>query len=408
MRKIIVIISTFGPLHLMKSAEYISDLVDVSVIQGWLPGSFSKPLVKLCSKISGRDLFKSFGKRYVRKVRRNDGVAIPEFYLWATKLFRFLRTNNSAMYASLLYGFFSKKFIKNADVFHVRSGNGGAGAIKIAKKRGMKVLVDHSIAHTNFLRKTLNPEYKRLGLDCGYNTKFWDLITDNCIEADCILVNSDFVKQTFVEEGFEESKIKVAYLGVRPDFFSLKTSYDINGQIQILFTGGFGIRKGARYIIEATKLLDEMEINYKIVVVGACETLEMDSLFKEYKSKNIQFVGFVPQDELKHYFINSDIYLFPSLVEGCASSGMEAMAAGLPVIATKESGLPIDSGKDGVVIKSKDSAEIVNAIMSLIKDKPKREKYGLNAAKKIKDNFSWEQYAKTVVSYYKELIENEG
>lgn len=247
-----------------------------------------------------------------------------------------------------------------------------------------------------------------MGLDCGYNTKFWDLITDNCIEADCILVNSDFVKQTFVEEGFEESKIKVAYLGVRPDFFSLKTSYDINGQIQILFTGGFGIRKGARYIIEATKLLDEMEINYKIVVVGACETLEMDSLFKEYKSKNIQFVGFVPQDELKHYFINSDIYLFPSLAEGCASSGMEAMAAGLPVIATKESGLPIDSGKDGVVIKSKDSAEIVNAIMSLIKDKPKREKYGLNAAQKIKDNFSWEQYAKTVVSYYKELIENEG
>ena len=46
--------------------------------------------------------------------------------------------------------------------------------------------------------------------------------------------------------------------------------------------------------------------------------------------------------------------------------------------------------------------------MTLIKDKSKREKYGLNAAQKIKDNFSWEQYAKTVVSYYKELIENEG
>lgn len=407
MKKYKVIISTFGPLHLMKSAEYISNLADVSVIQGWLPGLFSRPLVKICSVISGRDLLKSFGKRRVDNVLRNDGVAIPEFYLWATKLFRFLRTDNSAMYASLLYGYFSKKFINNADVFHVRSGNGGAGAIKKAKQCGMKVIVDHSIAHTSYLRKVLNPEYERLGLNCGYNTNFWDLITENCKEADCILVNSDFVKQTFVEEGFDENKVKVAYLGVRPDFFSLKTSYSINKQLQILFTGGFGVRKGARYIIEATKQLDEMGVNYRLVVVGACEMLEIDSLLKEYKSKNLQFVGFVPQDELKHYFITSDIYLFPSLAEGCASSGMEAMAAGLPVIATKESGLPIDSGIDGVVIRSKDSGEIVNAVMSLVKDKSKRERYGLNAARKIKEKYSWEQYAETVVSYYKELIENE-
>lgn len=406
MRKLKIIISTFGPLHLMKSAEYISTIADVSIIQGWLPSSFSRPLVKLCSKLSGRDLLKSFHKRQVANVCSNTGIAMPEFYLWASKLFRCLRMDNSAMYASILYGLLSRRYINDADVFHVRSGNGGGGAIEKARNCGMKIVVDHSIAHTNFLRKTLNPEYNRLGLDCGYNTKFWDLIIDNCKAADCILVNSDFVKQTFVEEGIDKSKIKVAYLGVRPDFFSLKKTYSLTGKLKILFTGGFGIRKGARYIIEATRKFDDLQLDYKLTVVGACEPLEMDSLFKSYESKNIEFIGFVPQSELKQYFVESDIYLFPSLAEGCASSGMEAMAAGLPIIATRESGLPIESGHDGIIINSKSSDDIVNAVLRLKEDVLLREKYGKNAALKIKEKYSWEHYAETVVSYYREIIEN--
>lgn len=165
-------------------------------------------------------------------------------------------------------------------------------------------------------------------------------------------MNSYFVKTTFVDSGFNPDKIKVVYLGVREDFWKLKSDYTIsNGQVEILFTGGFGFRKGGEYILAALCELDRQGVNYHMTVVG--DSSGAKPLLEKYHPSNITFVPTVPQDGLKEYLANSDIYLFPSLCEGCASSGMEAMAAGLPVIATVESGLPIDDMVDGVIVPSK-------------------------------------------------------
>lgn len=68
-------------------------------------------------------------------------------------------------------------------------------------------------------------------------------MVSDCEKADVVLVNSDFVKQTFIDTGFDPNKIKVAYLGVRNDFFGLKHDYSIDGKLKILFTGGFGFRR---------------------------------------------------------------------------------------------------------------------------------------------------------------------
>lgn len=111
----------------------------------------------------------------------------------------------------------------------------------------------------------------------------------------------------------------------------------------------------------------------------------------------------LPQDELKSYLASSDVYLFPSLCEGCASSGMEAMAAGLPVIATKESGFPIISGQNGVIVQSKCSDSIVDALIALKNDKSMREKIGIAAAQDLKASYTWEKYAEKVVSIYEHI-----
>ena len=65
------------------------------------------------------------------------------------------------------------------------------------------------------------------------------------------------------------------------------------------------------------------------------------------------------------HLAKADVYVFPSLAEGCASSGMEAMAAGLPVITTRESGLPIRHGENGWLIASKSEQAISDAIICL-------------------------------------------
>lgn len=388
----------------MKSAQYLSKYVEITVVQGWIPTNNQKWLVKILSRIIKRDLTKSFLKRTpVCLGGRNHGITLPEFCLWTGKKFKFFRNIFTPRFASYLYGKLSCRYInRQYDIFHVRSGNGGV-AIDYARKLGLKVIVDHSIAHSSYINDVLRPDYDSFGLYCGYKSNFWmKSILGDCYKADMILVNSDFVKDTFIANGFNSNKIKVAYLGVRNDFWGIKTSYKINGKIKILFTGGFGFRKGGLYILKALQKLDSMKVDYQFTVVGMYS--DEHEILERYRPNHIEYKGFVPQDMLKEYLSEYDIYLFPSLAEGCASSGMEAMAAGMPVITTKASGLPITDGENGIIIPPKDIDTMVNSILKLANDQTLRTHLGQNASKLIAEKYSWENYATCVVNYYKELL----
>ena len=403
-----VLLSTFGPLHLIKSAEYLSSFVEIEVIQGWIPTWWNKWLLTIASKIVGRNLFKAFERRTPACLEnRNRSIALAEFYLWACKLFKLQSPMRSSYYAAVIYGWLSKRYINNADIFHVRSGSGFAGAIEKAQAQGMKVIVDHSIAHPAYMDKQLREEYNKNNVifNLGIDNPFWKGIVEDCRKGDIVLVNSNFVKSTFVDNGFAPDKIRVVLLGVRRDFQSLKTDYELKNKIlHILFTGGFGFRKGAEYILKALVQLDKENFPYEFTCVG--DSSGAIDLINGIGAKNVTLINTVPQDELKHYLSNSDVYLFPSLCEGCASSGMEAMAAGLPVIASEESGLPIEDGVDGIIVKSKNVQDIVDAIKKIASDKCLRETIGKSAAKKISEQYTWEQYAQNVQAIYNELYYN--
>ena len=401
-----VILSTFGPLHLIKSAQYLVNKVDLQVIQGWIPEWWNKWFLAVASKIVGRDLFKAFKRRTPKSLEgRNHSVALAEFYLWACKLFRLQSPMLSSYNASRIYGRMSRQFIRDADIFHVRSGSGFGGAIELARAKGMKIVVDHSIAHPAFMDAQLREEYCRYGelFNLGLDNPFWEGIIDDCRKADVILVNSQFVKDTFIQNGFEDEKIKVCMLGVREDFNSIKTDYNIKGgKFKILFTGGFGFRKGAEYILKALYELDKEGFIYDFTCVG--DSNGAVSLIERIGTRNVSRINTVPQDELKKYLSEFDVYLFPSLCEGCASSGMEAMSAGLPVIATKESGLPIIDGVDGIIVEAKNVEEIKKALKRIASDKSLRENLGKSASKKIRENYTWETYADNVFSVYRQLL----
>ena len=399
-----VILSTFGPLHLIKGANYICNYVNLTILQGWLPPPRQQWLVNLLSKIIHKDLNKSFKKRKCDGALSNIGLALPEFFLWFGKMVPYSGFTNDK--AARLYGFLCKKHIHNASIFHVRAGNGRGGAIVKAKKEGMRIVVDASIAHNAFIEKVLKPEYDNYNMYWGFgpDSPFWKQVLEDCQDSDVLLVNSDFVKRTFVNEGYDPNKIKVAYLGVRKDFYSLKKDYKIssNAAIKVLFTGGFGFRKGGYYLLEAIHKIHDRGIKVELYIVGSFA--DERKILSRYDADYIHYIGFVPQDELKQYLTDCDMYVFPSLAEGCASSGMEALAAGIPVIATEESGLPLTNGKNGIIIPQKDSEAIIDAILKLSKDERLRIELGTNASEMIQKEYTWEQYAKSVIECYKHAL----
>lgn len=394
-----VLLSTFGPLHLIKSAEYLSKYVDIEVVQGWIPQWWNKWLIGIASKIIGRDLSKSFGKRIPKVLDgRNHSIAVPEFYLWSGMR---LGINDIEVKAAEMFGRMTKSYLKTQNIFHVRSGSGQGGAIAKAKAKGMKIIVDHSIAHPAFMDKALRNEYEKngVGFNLGTDSHFWQLVLKDCEEADRLVVNSYFVRDTFVEAGYDKDRIDVVYLGVREDFQSLKKSYDTDKVFKILYTGSFGFRKGGEYLLKAMEELDKIGFNYELNIVGGYSP--DDVLIGKYKPKHVNFIGQVPQDDLTEYLATSDCYLFPSLCEGCAQSGMEALTAGLPVIATYESGLPITDGVNGILIDAANVASIVDAVKRMASGKSLRMNLGTKAAEMMKNQYTWDVYANNMCEVYK-------
>ena len=408
----IVLSIGLGRLHFIQSAEVINKYVNkLEIIQGWVPPTYIPMyLILQLGRLCGiQDITFGLKKRKMKFLNdmNNHSIGIAEFIQQI--LFKLSKlnivSNDAAMRISwTLFSNESIRYIKNQDIFHVRSGAGGK-AIEFAKNNNIKVIVDQSIAHPSFMNNALKGEYEKyyIANPIMLNNSFWDIVLNDCMNADILLVNSKFVKDTFIEQGYPTSKIEVVHLGVREDFHKIKKSYRIDGNIKIIFTGHFGVRKGAVYILEAMKILEIKRIPFELIIIGSI--LGSEIILEKSKLKNkIYAPGYINQDKLKDYLISSDIYLFPSLAEGCAQSGMEAMAAGLPIIATRESGLPIDTGIDGIIIEAKNPERIAEEIEKLWLSQDLRTSLGNSASKKISKLYKWDDYAEGVVGIYTRLI----
>ena len=80
------------------------------------------------------------------------------------------------------------------------------------------------------------------------------------------------------------------------------------------------------------------------------------------------------------------------------------MAAGLCVVATEESGLPIRDGVNGLIVPAKDANAIVEKLEWLSLHREKINDFGIKAYSTIRDNFSWEKYAENTLKVYEELM----
>jgi glycosyltransferase involved in cell wall biosynthesis len=408
------ILSTgIGRIHFIETATALQAAgEEVRLITGWVPTGNNDWLVDAAGRIVGRP---NLSDRLA--VRRANGAISPDRIHSCTlaeaagSLFHhFLRDTGRARPAAMrlawkLFGFSSRRFLRDAHIFHVRSGAGQGGAISTARGRGMKCIADHSIAHPDFMAKALNPVLERYRLTpfAGTQDPFWDLVIQDCKDADTILVNSGFVKDTFVENGFPAERIQVAYLGVRRDFLSLKTDYASNATTRLLFTGGFTARKGAGDLLDALRAVNNGGCRCELTVVGSMA--ESAPVLAVHGSQHsARFAGVLLQDELKSYLRNADIYVFPTLAEGCAKSAMEALAAGLPVITTRECGLPVEHMKHAYIIPSNSPERLAEAIHKLATDESLRAQLGRAGAELVRARYSWEEYGRSLQAIHSSLL----
>ncbi len=203
-------------------------------------------------------------------------------------------------------------------------------------------------------------------------------------------------------------KIKVIHNGVDKRFFNkvsdneikkFKKDYKIKGDY-ILFLGTLDPRKNIGRLIDAyEKLRKESDKDYKLVLAGAkgADVTQIDRKikFSDYK-KDIYVPGYIPAKDLGPLFKGASLFVFPSLYEGFGIPPLEAMAKGVPTIASDIDPVNEVVGDSIVKFDPKNVQNIYKTIKKVLKDKDLQKKIIKDGKKKAKQ-FSWEECATTTL-----------
>ncbi|KKT41600.1 MAG: Second mannosyl transferase [Candidatus Giovannonibacteria bacterium GW2011_GWA2_44_13b] len=166
----------------------------------------------------------------------------------------------------------------------------------------------------------------------------------------------------------------------------------------------FTKNKGLEYLLEGIERLKtpDKKINCKVVIIGGGEDFE--KMKKEIEDKKLQediiLAGFVMG--ASKYLKAFDIFILPSLKEGLPYVVLEAMNAGLPIVASSVGGLTdlVENEKNGILIPPKNPDEIANSLSLLIKSKSMREKMGARSLELATQKFSFEKMLSGTIDIY--------
>ena len=299
---------------------------------------------------------------------------------------------------SELFDILVSKRIKKADIFHGWNGFSLRSA-KSAKKNGSLVFIEQASSHPANQRKILLEEYEKYGEDKSMlpseksirkSQELFDL-------ADYVLIPSDFVKDSFIREGFPPEKLIQIPFGVDVEKYAPSDKRDKT--FRVIFVGSVQLRKGIQYLLQAWEELSLK--NAELVIVGRVWPDARNAVAKYRENKSINFVGF--EKDPKKYYSISDVSVFPSLEEGSALVSYEAMASGLPLIATYNTGSVMRDKKDGFIIPIRD----VKALKEKIKyfyDHPEKARAMGKSARKHVEDFTWEDYGEKITQAYETAL----
>ena len=222
---------------------------------------------------------------------------------------------------------------------------------------------------------------------------------------------SEWMKQQLQKQypKMNHSTISVIHNSVDTNLFSpSKERNPLQGDL-VLLTGRLIAAKGIKYLVEAVpEVLKEYPETF-FVCIGAGNSLPYARRLKEMgvSEKNFEFLGYLKEsNELVKYYRASSVYLAPTLYENLPIRVLEAMACGVPVVASNVCAIPeaIDNGVNGILVQPGSVDELVDAICCLLGDSNLRRKIGDNARKTVLEKFDCSANAFRTAKLYQKCV----
>lgn len=233
------------------------------------------------------------------------------------------------------------------------------------------------------------------------------------IKADYAQCISNYLAKWAKDMGVK-SEIEVVPNGVDIEKFSIsdsqfhnfKKKLGIANYEKIIITSSRLVKKNA--IDDIIKSLQYLNKNINFLILGSGPDLKkLKRLAKKLNvEKRVSFLGYVDHSKLTHYLKISDIFVRPSLSEGLGNSFLEAMASGLPVIATRVGGIPdfLKDNETGLFCEVHNPKNIAEKVKILLENNELREKIIKNSAEMVKNNYSWNLVAQKMNNIFNKII----
>ena len=276
-------------------------------------------------------------------------------------------------------------------------------------RRGKFDVIISALYLSNFLIRTASffaPKNRIIVREANlpWNKKFHNKLFDFILAAktEQFICPSQAVADALAHEQYiVKEKLFVLYNGIEKDWFTCTSSgglkQNINAQDNDLILASVGSltpKKGHTYLIEAISEFKKEMDNFRLVLVGGGpEEHNLKMLTEKLGLQNyIYFLGRKDRNEIKDILRQADIFVLPSRWEGLPNALLEAMAVGLPCVATQVGGNAeiINNGVNGVLVESRSADLLAEALIKVGKNLDWRKALATEA-KKTAGKFTWEK-----------------
>lgn len=216
--------------------------------------------------------------------------------------------------------------------------------------------------------------------------------------ADRVIAVSHFTKRVIVERyGIDSGKVVVVHNAVYPIGEGCKREI-------VLFLGRLTIQKGAEFFLRAARKVVDVEPDVRFVVAGTGDLLPrlISEAIDLGIGDRVIFTGLLSDEEVRHIYGISSVYVMPSVSEPFGITALEAVSAGTPVVASKSAGFS-EVFNNCLRVDFWDVDEMANKIVSLLRYEPLRRTLSVEGKREI-ELFTWDRVAGLTVDVYNGVV----
>jgi hypothetical protein len=272
-----------------------------------------------------------------------------------------------------------------------------------ARELGAKTIVERGSTHILEQTKVLQEEYARWGYVFQETPpQMIDRELAAYEQCDRICVPSSFAKETFLQRGFPPQKILHVPFGTSLTEFFPEPKQD--SVFRIIHSGTIGLRKGIPYLLQA---LSELKLPHTELWLLGLMTAEGKAILAKYPDVPVVWQGKQPQSKLRWFYSQGSVFCLMSVEEGLAMVQPQAMACGLPIVHTPNTGGGdiVREGIDGFCVPLRDVEALKEKILFLYENPDTLQAMSQNARQRAQTALSWEHYGERAIATYRALLE---